>query len=174
MIIIQNYTLEQKGDTPVFFVKSREKSHCPYCGGKFKVIGSRRRILHKQDGSCIFLVVRRLRCLGCKKINHELPNMVIPHKHHESDTIACGLTEEVPPEADCCPVESSTISRWKHWLFNNHIFFEESLRIIQKRTNHVSLPVLPLFPLNRQPQGWLRFLVYHLVNSGFWGHTRLA
>ena len=69
--------------------------------------------MHKQDDSCIFLVVRRLRCRGCKKISHELPDMVIPYKRYESDTIASGLREDVPLEADCCPAEGSTISRWK-------------------------------------------------------------
>lgn len=174
MVIIQHYILEQKGDSPFFYVKSQEESHCPYCGGKFKVIGSRRRILYKQDGSCIFLVVRRLRCLDCEKISHELPDVVVPYKRHESDAIAYGLTEDVPPEIDCCMAEYSTISRWKHWLFYNRLFFEESLRIIQTQTNHISFPHLPLSPLNRQPKDWLRLLVYHLVNTGFWEHTRLA
>lgn len=132
------------------------------------MIGSRRRILYKQDDSCIFLVVRRLRCLGCKKISHELPDIVVPYKRHESDTIAFGLTEKVPQKESCCPAESSTINRWKHWFFYNQLFFEKSLCILQRQTNHVTFPVIPLSPLNFQPQGWLRLLVYLLVNFGFW------
>lgn len=130
--------------------------------------------MHKQDDSCIFLVVRRLRCCGCKKISHELPDMVVPYKRHESDTIANGLREDVPPEVDCCPTESSTISRWKHWFFYNQTFLEESLHALQNQQDGISLLILPLSPLHRQPQGWLRLLVYRLVNSGFWIHTRSA
>ena len=100
--------------------------------------------------------------------------MVVPYKRHESDTIANGLREDVPPEVDCCPTESSTISRWKHWFFYNQTFLEESLHALQNQQDGISLLILPLSPLHRQPKGWLRLLVYHLVNAGFWIHTRLA
>ena len=53
-------------------------------------------------------MVRRLRCLDCKKISHELPDMVVPYKRHESDIIACELTADVPAETDYCMAESST------------------------------------------------------------------
>lgn len=138
------------------------------------MIGSRRRILYKQDGSCIFLVVRRFRCRDCKKISHELPDMVVPYKHHESDTIASELREEAPFEADCCPAEVSTISRWKHCFFYIKTFLEESLHALQNRQGSSSFLILPLSPLNRQPEDWFRLLVYHLVNSGFWIHTHFA
>lgn len=156
-----------------FFVKSREESQCPYCEGKFKVIGSRGRSLYKQDGSCLFLMIRRLRCRDCKKISHELPDMVVPYKHHESDTIANALRENMPQETDCCPAETSTINRWKHWFFYNQTFLEESLRTLQKQNSSLLL-TLPLSPLSRQREGWLRLLVCYLVNSGFWMHTRFA
>lgn len=138
------------------------------------MIGSRRRILYKQDSSCIFLVVRRLRCLGCKKISHELPDIVVPYKHYESDTIASELRGDMLPEIDCCPAETSTINRWKHWFFCRQIFLEKSLRTLQNRHGSSSFFILPLSPLSHQPKGWFRFLVYYLVNSGFWIHTRFA
>ena len=173
MVIIQNYTLEPRGDTS-FSCKSREESHCLHCRGKFKVIGSRRRVLYQQDGSCIFLVVRRLRCLGCKKISHELPDIVVPYKRHEADTIACRLAGNPLQKAVCCPAESSTMNRWKHWFFYNQVYFEKSLLSIKKQTNRVPYPFFPLSPLNRQPEGWLRHLIYHLVNFDFWKQTRSA
>ena len=137
------------------------------------MIGSRRRSLYKQDGSCLFLMVRRLRCRDCKKISHELPDIIVPYKHHESNSIAQALTEDVPIETDCCPAEASTINRWKHWFYYRQLFFEESLLTLQEQNGSLLLTP-PLSPLNRQPEGWLRLLVYYLVNSSFWVHTRFA
>lgn len=132
------------------------------------MVGSRRRILCRQDGSCVFLVVRRLRCLECEKISHELPDIVVPYKHHESDTIACGLVEDDSLMGKSCPVEVSTVNRWKHWFFRRHIFFEESLQTLQEQNGTILCLAFPLFSLSRQPTGWLRIIVYYLVNSGFW------
>lgn len=138
------------------------------------MIGSRRRILYKQDGSCVFLVVRRLRCLECERISHELPDIVVPYKHHESDTIACGLAEDDSLMRKSCPAEVSTINRWKHWFFCRHTLFEEPLRTLQEHNSTVLRLNLPLFPLDCQPEGWFRTIVYYLVNSGAWRHTRFA
>ena len=110
------------------------------------MIGSRRRILCKQDGSCVFLVVRRLRCLECERISHELPDIVVPYKHHELDTIADGLVEDDSLARKSCPAEVSTINRWKHWFFSSHIFFEESLRTLQEQSSTVLHLSFPLFP----------------------------
>ncbi|MDE6944505.1 MAG: hypothetical protein K2P66_08775 [Lachnospiraceae bacterium] len=121
-----------------------------------------------------FLVVRRLRCLECERISHELPDIVVPYKHHELDTIADGLVEDDSLARKSCPAEVSTINRWKHWFFSSHIFFEESLRTLQEQSSTVLHLSLPLFPLNCQPESWLRTIVYYLVNSGAWRHTRFA
>ena len=94
--------------------------------------------------------------------------MAVPYKRHESDTIACGLAEDVPPEEDCCPAETSTVCRWKHWFMSSHILMEEALGVLQKRRSSSSRLILPLYPLSRQRKGWLKLLVHTLVNSGFW------
>ncbi len=74
-------------------VKSREKTHCPCCGGDFKVIGSSRRVLINRTAPAFFyimmsgeaqhllFVIGRLRCADCRRISHELPDMVVPYKH---------------------------------------------------------------------------------------------
>ncbi len=97
------------------------------------MIGSRRRILCKQDGSCVFLVVRRPRCLECERISHELPDIVVPYKHHELDTIADGLVEDDSLARKSCPAEVSTINRWKHWFFSSHIFLRNLFVLYRNR-----------------------------------------
>lgn len=138
------------------------------------MIGSRRRVLCKQDGSCVFLMIRRLRCSDCRKISHELPDIVVPYKHYEADTIETELSESESAEKRYCPAEASTMDRWKHWFFRRCTFFEEVLFTIRGQQGCASVPVLPLCPLVHQPEGWLRILVSGIVNAGLWRQTRFA
>lgn len=174
MVIIKHYSLKYKQDSNLFYVKSKEKSYCPYCSGEFKVVGSRKRILFRKDGTTSWLVIRRLRCKNCIRISHELPDLIVPYKRYESDTISDVLEESQGLENICCPAECSTMQRWKLWFFLLQSYFEASIRAI---TELMDIPLfirLPLYPLSRQADGWLKALVRNLVNSGRWRHTRSA
>lgn len=174
VIIIKHFSLERKDNSDFFYVRCKEISHCPYCDNGFDVIGSRKRILCKQDGSVIHLIIRRLKCTNCHKISHELPDLVVPYKRHESDTIAAVLTDTSSIEEDCCPVEESTMHRWKLWFFLLHTYLEGAVRALMVMWRCESFVILPLYPLRRQADGWLKILVRNLVNSGRWLHTRSA
>ena len=62
----------------VFFVRSGEQNPCPICDGLLKVIGSRRRGYTDGMGERRTLMIRRLGCLVCSKIHHELPDLDDP------------------------------------------------------------------------------------------------
>lgn len=172
MIIINHYTLERKSNSD-FFVKSMEKSHCPYCEGSFKVIGSRRRILLRKDGTTEHLIIRRLRCMECSRISHELPDMTVPYKRYETDVISEAL-QETEPAQSCCPAELSTMQRWKLWFFLLSGYLEGAVRALMELMDMNAFVRLPLFPLTLQPAGWLKILVRALVNAGRWRQTRSA
>ncbi len=173
MVIVKHYSLEYK-ENSVFFVKSREKSHCPYCEGNFKVIGSRRRVIFHQDGTTDRLMIRRLQCTECCRISHELPDMVIPYKRYEADIISEALNETADPESGCCPAELSTIQRWKLWFFLLSEYLEATVRALMELMQVKAFIRLPLYPLSKQADGWLKILVRNLVNSGRWRQTRFA
>jgi hypothetical protein len=168
MIIIKHYRLERKEASALFYVRSREKSHCPWCEGTFKVIGSRKRILYRQDGSALCLVIRRLRCTDCKRISHELPDVVVPYKRHEADTIAQAMTEPIASGHGIGYCEDSTIRRWKLWFFLLRDYVESSVRSLMEIFHCSAFVRLPLYPLECQSDGWLKILVRNLVNSGRW------
>ena len=163
-----------QGKFRFFYVKSREKSHCPYCEGSFKVIGSRRRIIFRQDGSKEKLIIRRLQCCECHRVSHELPDIIVPYKRYESDVIADALDETVSSQNDCCPAEHSTIQRLKLWFFLLRDYFEGAVRALMELMNTESFVRIPLYPLSLQSDGWLKVLVRNLVNSGRWQQTRSA
>lgn len=163
-----------QGEFPGFYVRSREKSHCPWCEGDFKVIGSRKRKLDKLDGSVNWLIIRRLKCMDCGKISHELPDLVVPYKRHEADTISRALVEPASVLQDCCCCEASTIRRFKIWFFLLRDYLESTVWALMELMHGNAFVKLPLYPLQRQTDGWLKVLVRNLVNSGRWRQTRSA
>lgn len=138
------------------------------------MIGSRKRVLFRQDGSRDRLVIRRLQCCECHRISHELPDIIVPYKRYESDAVADALGETVSPENDCCPAEHSTIQRWKLWFFLLRDHIEGAVRALMELMSIKAFVRLPLCPLSLQSDGWLKVLVRNLVNSGRWRQTRSA
>lgn len=124
MIIIKDYQLIQK-DNSDYYVRSREECVCPHCQGRFKVIGSRRRVIYREDGSKERLIIRRLRCMECKKISHELPDLVVPYKRYDAEVILHALDDTKTDKY--CPAEECTIYRWKLWFFLFHDYIMTSV-----------------------------------------------
>ena len=97
----------------VFFVRSAEQNCCTCCGRKFKVVGSRRRKYIKSSGDTQTLIIRRLRCKKCKKVHHELPDILVPYKRYDSESIEAALNGD----SDLCvAADESTIIRWRIWF----------------------------------------------------------
>ncbi|WP_322555762.1 DUF6431 domain-containing protein [Sporosarcina beigongshangi] len=70
---------------------------CHRCSsGAFEVIGSRERKVRKNAGQIECYITRRLRCLVCRKIHHELPNFMIPYKRYDARTIEEGIRPSEP------------------------------------------------------------------------------
>lgn len=138
------------------------------------MIGSRRRVLFRQDGSKDRLIIRRLQCRECHRISHELPDMIVPYKRYESDAIADALEKTGSSGNNCCPAEHSTMHRWKLWFFLLHDYFEGVVRALMELMNIKAFVRTPLYPLSLQSDGWLKVLVRNLVNSGRWRQTRSA
>ena len=97
----------------MFFVKSVEQNPCPICDGSLKVIGSRHRGCTNSAGDAIDLIIRRLRCHDCRKIHHELPDILVPYKRHASESIEAAVTGD---DYLCVAADESTIRRWRRWF----------------------------------------------------------
>jgi hypothetical protein len=77
--------------------------------GGLKVIGSRKRSCINTHGNKIVLSIRRLRCADCKRIHHELPDILVPYKHHVRESIETTITEEKQMSVIA---DESTLKRW--------------------------------------------------------------
>jgi hypothetical protein len=145
-----------------------------------KVIGSRPRKYLQEDGSQVILIIRRLRCLNCNKIHHELPHILVPYKRYKSECIeAVVVGDNNTSLAVAC--DDSTIYRWKNWFHSLSGYFVGCLQSIAvqlgKETEEASRPKSVLHRIWHyvgDAPGWLAPIVQPLVNSNLWVQTRSA
>ena len=159
-----------------FYVRSSETPVCSCSDHKMIVIGSRKRSMFKTDGERIHLIIRRLRCRRCQKIHHELPDIIVPHKHHCAETIEEILADR---ESAAYPCETSTAMRLRRWFLLLRGNWTSALTAVKARCQQEKqladdlCRLTPIRPSSLS-DGWLKRVVRILVNSGFWIQTRLA
>jgi len=164
----------------VFFVRSMEQNPCPCCSSELKVIGSRRRKSVSDSGKITVLIVRRLRCSNCNRIHHELPDILVPYKRYDRDSIEAVLDEQQPLTV---AADDSTINRWRVWFQSLGNHFLGCLASLSIRYSHKPVAVRSTLPKSvlqriRQYVGatplWLARVVRSVGNSNLWIHTRSA
>ncbi len=176
MIIIVKYKLiYDKDDSAICYVKSEEKSICPICGSPhLKIIGSRKRNAWQSDGEKIIMIIRRLRCINCLKIHHELPDKLVPYKRYTSSAIETVLDNTT--EIYC---ENGSIYRLKKWFSEIESYIAGCLSAVANRLNlEVNFSTGPahrrIKSLVGESRGWLARTVRTIVNTNNWPHTRSA
>jgi len=164
----------------MFFVRSKEQSYCPCCSGDLKVIGSRHRGCINDTGDKIDLIIRRLNCVNCHKIHHELPDILVPYKRYSRESIEAAVNGDSNLTV---PADESTIRSWRGWFQEMFNYFLGCLLSIANRYGKESVEGasrLPESKLQRIWQhvgdapGWLARLVRPIVNLNLWVHTRSA
>lgn len=164
----------------MFFVRSAEQNSCPCCASTLKVIGIRQRKYINGDGEQIVLVIRRLRCIHCGRVHHELPDILVPYKRYASENI-----ESVVGDNSVLTVaaDESTIYRWRGWFFeliNHFVGCLASLCVRYQPKFAEGLSDLPTSPLQRiwhyvgDAPRWLARVVRPTANSNNWVQTRFA
>lgn len=146
--------------------------------GELRVIGSRRRGFVKSSGESVQLIIRRLRCIDCQSIHHELPNLLVPYKRYEAESIEQGVTETSPSVA----ADESTLRRWKTWFAVWSPYAASCLAAIASRfhlpvkeSSHSSQSLLQrLGRFVGNANGWLARVVRPIANTNLWIHTRSA
>ena len=144
---------------------------CPCCDGKMTSIGRRIRGYIDGGGNNVKLSIRRLKCKGCEKIHHELPDILVPYKRHCSETIE----EIIEEKSETIGCEDSTIRKVKRWFVEKTQYFTGCLISVAARQGGVPpMGSISLLRKTRENGGWLKRLVRMVVNSNLWVHTRSA
>lgn len=126
------------------------------------------------------LIIRRLKCSSCRIIHHELPDILVPYKRYDSESIEAVITEN---ELLTVAADDSTIIRWRKWFYIRAYHFLGCLisiatRYLIKNVGDISerpQSVLQrIFHLVSNAPAWLARVVRTVVNSNNWLHTRSA
>ena len=185
MIIISRYELIEKPHLGFKSVVSHETVPCPCCLGlKYRVIGSRKRSYTNKDGRPAVLSLRRLRCQQCRKIHHELPDVLIPYLRSESQVVEAVIDEASieghPAEKALSALELTGLNRWKQWYFKRLHHFVGALESIvfrYKLTCESDGHLESKSSLSRwvgSGSGWLARTVRVIANANLWPHTRMV
>ncbi|MDR2898747.1 MAG: DUF6431 domain-containing protein [Clostridiales bacterium] len=158
MILIADYHMEYSKDKKVIYVRADEILICPVCAcDKFINKGWRTRKLILINDDISVLMVRRVWCKGCNKIHHVLPNIIVPYKRHDAETIEAIITG-CQCKTFC---EESIINRIKVWWRR----LQSYIAVIEASTQ--SGIIAPL-------KSRLSKTISKLVNANLWPRTRIT
>lgn len=120
--------------------------------------------------------IRRLKCLICNKIHHELPDFMIPYKRYSSELIS-GFVEG----KDDIRIDPQQVKKLHHWFalrLSNFVgltrrAFKVDLKLAVSHEPDGTLSNLDWLKscFDNHPN-WLAHLVRMLVNLNLWPHTR--
>jgi hypothetical protein len=166
---------------PAFFVRCAEVVPSPCCGEQLKVIGSRKRTSRSSTGEVRVLALRRLRCTGCRKIHHELPDSLVPYKRYESTCLEDVVSEEAG--VSVIAADDSTLYRWRSWFQEQATYWYGALTSIAARFHQQPVEVSSTLSWSAHQRighivgdapGWLARVVRPIANVNLWLHTRFA
>ena len=165
----------------MFFVRSLEQVPCPCCKGALKPIGRRKRGCIDDDGDWKYLSIRRLKCVDCERIHHELPDMLVPYRRHVLKSLEAIITGEGKTSV---AADESTLKRWQNWFLEKADYLLgclASITAIYELQEPVGgLSSLPQSKLHRiwryvgDAPGWLARIVKPIANLNLWPYTRSA
>ena len=114
MVRVKDYVLKYDKKGRLYCDTGDVQQYCPLCGGRLIYRDRKRRVQKNYGGECEYLLVRRLRCVQCKRLHIELPDYLYPYKHYTSDMISMVVedTDELYIEDFPCKL---SIKRWKNW-----------------------------------------------------------
>lgn len=127
------------------------------------------------------LRIRRLRCVNCRQIHHELPDCLVPYKRYESACLEQVLKEELA--VSDVAADDSTLHRWKAWFHDHKSYWLGCLTSIAARFHQDPVKAMStpsqtahhrLGQIIGDAPGWLARIVRPIANMNLWLHTRFA
>ena len=176
MLIVPSFRLKYNSETGVHTVFVEGCHPCPLCEG---ILTYRDRRLRKSKdlvGGVRLFLLRRLLCENCRKLHTEIPDIIQPYKHYDSNTIQSVLDRSV--DALACEASGSTTRRWERDFAEAEADINQRLASVHAReansTAPLSMPSDPVSTIRAGIECWLAFVMRLLINSGHELRTRFA
>ncbi len=163
----------------LFLVRSREPiPPCSVCGGALQGDKTVTRQRWRPSGEIHQLILRQFRCDRCRRYHRELPDLLVPYKRYDAESIEAGLLHD--PDISVA-ADDSTLARWRQWFGEWSPVAAQGLRALAQRSGARGadpIPSRPLPPLLRRlgpwvgdAPGWLARAVRPLVNARLYAFT---
>jgi hypothetical protein len=176
MVMVSSLKLERNTETGIYTVISLATIDCPLCNGFLKHRDRRGRSVKDILGEVSLFSLRRLLCVVCAKLHTEIPNIIQPFKHYDSETIQ-NVIDNTEKSKDCA-ADNSTISRWKASFARAEPDIWQRLVSVHARDADSNVPVasgyLTFAAIKATVERWLAFVMLLLINSGHKLCTRFA
>jgi len=160
MISVKDYRTEYNAEKQASYVWADEQLNCPSCDSPDLIRkGWRSRKLITIIGSFLLFFIQRVRCNGCGKIHHVLPDTIVPYKRFDAKTIEAVIGGT--PEQALCELEEQEIYRIKTW-------WRYMVRYISRKAS----VVFAKKEIQISPESTLSMIVRALANTHLWPGTR--
>ena len=158
MIIVKTYHTEFNSLRNAYYVWADESLVCSCCGCENLIKkGWRRRGTINHLESSKVLLVRRVKCKGCGKIHHVLPDTIVPYKHYDAEAIEMIIRGKAN-ETFC---NESEINRIKSWWVRMKLYVLDKAETVSETVQTT---------LNTK----LATIIRTLANAHLWPRTRVA
>jgi len=176
MIIVPKFEIKYNEETGIYTIISMVACKCPLCGGAVYHRDYKSRSSKKLNGEVWLFMLRRLLCEDCAKLHTEIPDIIQPFKHYDSETIQSVI--DGGEKAMDCVADDSTINRWKSDFTKAAPDIEQRLGSVYVRDTGETIPVLSsktiLAYIRTMQKYWLAFVMALLINGGHKLCTRFA
>jgi len=168
MIIVPEFELKYNEETGIYTIISLMPCRCPLCGGAVYHRDHKSRFVKRLSGEVWHFRLRRLLCDNCSKLHTEIPDIIQPYKHYDSETIQSVL--DGGEKAKGCVADNSTIRRWGVDFAKAEPDIEQRVASVYARETDETAPLLPqglTFSIIRATlECWLAFVMRLLINAG--------
>ena len=180
MIIVSSFILNNNNSAGIFTITSKEFASCPLCKSELIYRDSKSRESISLSGEVRNFLLRRLRCENqdCKKLHTELPDIIQPYRHYDSDAIQSVLDDS--EDGETCVADDSTIRRWKTEFAETEPDINQRLASVYARVADEKVPIADtvniLDKVKIKIARWLAFVMKLLINPKLlviFAHTSL-
>ena len=172
MIIITSFKLSYNISKGFFNVHSEESetgNRCPLCGSPLVYRDHKLRGLKDNAGKKSMYFLRRLLCQACLKLHTEIPSIIQPYKHYDSETIQSVL--DGSEGADACAADDSTIRRWRSDFTKAAPDITLRMASVYSQLTDKKTPIgfsstISIAAIQAKVKYWLSFVMALLINCG--------
>ena len=176
MVIVSSFKLERNTETGIYTIISLVTLGCPLCNGFLKQRDRKSRDVKNLLGEIRHFQLRRLLCIECERLHTELPDIIQPFKHYDSETIQSVIDGD--NAAKDCVADESTMRRWKKDFAQALPEIDMRLASVYARETDSKVPIISsrtTFDAARAAdKRWLGFVMELLINNGHKLCTRFA